>query len=572
MNARAPVGSSALCWTVGQSSLTGAHDHNEDRYAHAAPETELVESKGVLLVVADGVSGEGRGREAAEYVVRGLLSGYYATTETWSVLRSLDSVLAALNRWLHAQGGRNRELAGMSSTVSALVLRGNRYYLAHVGDSRVYRLRSGVLEQLTRDHVWERPDMTHVLRRAMGLDDHVVPEFSEGDIEVGDRFLLLTDGVWEPLGYPLLEAACMTFAEPQNLAGHLVGSASRQGGHDDATALVVRIDRLPDRATPDWAAMARALPLPPRLQPETTLDGFRVIGLVHESRSTLVYRVCREQDGSEWALKTLPSGLEHDKSAIEALLQEEWLVGRVVSRHFPGILPQAISARSALYLLTSWHDGASLQQWLDHGRYLTTGEVIRIGSTLLKAVAVLHRLGILHRDLKPANIHVDERGELRILDLGMACHSGFACVATGGTPAYMAPELLSGETASVASDVYAIGVTLYHLLTRRYPYGEIEAFQHPRFGLPVPASRYRPDMPLWFDNCLLRAVSVPADERFESVEEMLVVMESGEHRVLDRPRVMPWLTRRDRRFWRLALGCSVLLNLLLVALVVTGHR
>lgn len=571
MDTHVPDKTICLGWTTGQRSLAGARQHNEDCFAHAAPEAALVESKGVLLVVADGVSGSGRGREAAEYVVRGLLSGYYATPETWSVLRSLDSVLSALNRWLYAQGGRNRELAGMSSTVSALIIRGNRYYLAHVGDSRVYRWRSGVLEQLTSDHVWERPDMTHVLRRAMGLDDHLMLEFGEGGVEEGDQFLLLTDGVWEPLGFSGLVQACLSYAEPDNLAGFLARQASRQGGHDDATALVVRVEQVPSRLYPDWSAAARTLPLPPRLQPDTSLDGFRIIDLVHESRTTLVYRVRREQDGSEWALKTLPENVARDDAAIEALVQEEWLTGRVVSQYFPGVLPMSASGRSALYLLTSWHEGATLQQWLDHERYLTVGEIIQLGMVMLKAIGALHRLGILHRDIKPDNLHVDRQGELRVLDLGMACHDGFGSKNVGGTPAYMAPELLSDEPASVASEIFAVGICLYHLLTRRFPYGETEAFQHPRFGNPVPASRYRPDVPLWLDDCLLKAVSVMPDQRFATAEEMLVALESGDRRALVRLRKMPWLNRQDRRFWRLALGASILLNVGLLGWIVAGH-
>jgi serine/threonine protein phosphatase PrpC len=84
------------------------------------------------------------GREAAEYTVRGLLSDYYATPDTWSVPHALDKVVAALNRWVMAEAGRQAELAGMATTLTALVLRGRRYVCAHVGDSRLYLLRAGV--------------------------------------------------------------------------------------------------------------------------------------------------------------------------------------------------------------------------------------------------------------------------------------------------------------------------------------------------------------------------------------------------------------------------------------------
>jgi protein phosphatase len=78
------------------------------------------------------------------------------------------------------------------------VLRGRRYYLAHVGDSRIYRLRGGRLEQLSTDHVWEHPELKNVLSRAVGLDAHLSVDYADGELEAGDVFALMSDGVWGP--------------------------------------------------------------------------------------------------------------------------------------------------------------------------------------------------------------------------------------------------------------------------------------------------------------------------------------------------------------------------------------
>ena len=136
--------------------------------------------------------------------------------------------------------------------------------------------------------------------------------------------------------------------------------------------------------------------------------------------------------------------------------------------------------------------------------------MVTLGIRVLKGLAALHRLDIVHRDLKPANLHVDADGKLRILDLGVArCPTLDVREdhAQPGTPSFMAPELFGGAEASVQTDLYAVGATLYHLLTRKYPYGEIEPFQHPRFGEPVPPARYRPDLPPWLENVILKAVA-----------------------------------------------------------------
>ena len=97
--------------------------------------------------------------------------------------------------------------------------------------------------------------------------------------------------------------------------------------------------------------------------------------------------------------------------------------------------------------------------------------------------------------------------------------------------------------ASEQTDLYAVGVTLYQLLTRKYPYGEIEPFQTPKFGDPVPPTRYRPDIPAWLESVLLKAVARDPKARFETAEEFLLALERGAHRPLVVPRKSPLLTR-----------------------------
>ena len=135
---------------VGHASLTGPRERNEDFCGVATPTGQDLESKGVIAALADGIGGHRGGREAAEYTVRGLLADYFATPDTWGVPRAVETVTTALNRWVIAEGSRNAELAGMATTLSALVLRGRRFYTAHIGDSRIYRLLGG---QLLRGYV-----------------------------------------------------------------------------------------------------------------------------------------------------------------------------------------------------------------------------------------------------------------------------------------------------------------------------------------------------------------------------------------------------------------------------------
>ncbi len=236
-----------LC--LGLASAAAPGKSNEDFYAVVAPSDADSISRGVVLAVADGVSGGSSGRIAAQTTVRSVAADYYATPAHWSVGQSLDRLLRAANDWLWAQNGRSGDHDNAVTAVSLLVLRDGHYYLGHVGDTRVYRLRGGVFKQLTTDHTWQRRDMRHVLRRAVGLDSHLVVDFADGDVQPSDTFLMVTDGVWEVLGDASMTEILRQELEPQVAAHALVEAAHRHQaaymGRNDATAIVFRIEPAP---------------------------------------------------------------------------------------------------------------------------------------------------------------------------------------------------------------------------------------------------------------------------------------------------------------------------------------
>lgn len=558
---------------LGHASLSGPRPRNEDYCAGVTPEGAELENKGILVAVADGVGGHANGREASEYCVRSLLADYYATPDTWSVPQALDKVIVALNRWLYAHTRRARETAGMATTLSALVLRGRRYVIAHVGDTRVYRLRDGELAQLTSDHVWQHPELKSVLSRAVGLDAGLSVDYADGELSVGDVFLLASDGVWGTLGDARLAKLLAAAGSADDVAGAIANTATDAGAQDNATALVLRVLELPADGLRDTLARVNALPLPPRLKPGQVLDELEVSELLHESRVTLLYRVRAVSSGQEFVLKTLRA--EADAADAAALAHEEWLARRVASADFPQVV--GWPARSHLYYLMSWHEGATLARHLDQGRRFTPVEAVDLATRTLKALAALHRLAIVHRDIKPDNLHLGADGRLRLLDLGVAASDGqdaaetFNEINNPGTPSYMAPELFAGTgvatAANEASDLYAVGVTLYHLLTRNYPYGEIEPFQHPKFGDPMPPTRYRPDIPDWLESVMLKAVAREPASRFETAEEFLLALERGAQRPLRVARRTPLMQRDPTLGLKLLAAASLVLNLLLLFLL-----
>ncbi len=553
----------------GYATATGPRERNEDYGGYVEPaDPQLAATKGMLAVVADGVSGGAHGREAAETSVRNLLADYYATPDTWETPHALGTVLAAINRWLTGQTASRHETGGMATTLTSLVLRGHRFHYAHVGDTRLYRLRGETLDQLTTDHVWETPGMSHVLKRALGLDTHVSPDFGDGDLAAGDVFLIACDGVWEPLSQLELHRLLKLYDATPRVANALVEAAHARGGQDNATALVVRVVALGSADAP--LIDARDLPLPGKLNPGARLDEFVIEDELHSGRDTLIYRARHEKTGQRWALKTLQPVLAGDGDAGIRLLAEEWFLKRVHSHYFPEVLP--LPGRNFLYFAVRYFDGATLQDKLDAGQHFSPVETVTLAIRMLKGLTALHRLDIVHRDLKPANLHVDSEGKLRILDLGVArCPTLDVREdhAQPGTPSYMAPELFNGSEANPQTDLYAVGATVYHLLTRKYPYGEIEPFQHPKFGEPVPPARYRPDIPPWLENVILKAVARDPRQRFETAEEMLLALERGEANPLLRRRT-PLIERSPAGAWPLIATISIALNLLLLFLLLAS--
>jgi protein phosphatase len=230
---------------IGWASGSAAGKPNEDFVGIVCPSEPELASRGAVLALADGVSANGAGRMAAEAAARSLLRDYYATPEKWSVAIALDRVLRAINEWLVAENARRPDLDGVVAALSGLVLKGNHYYLAHVGDTRVYRLRGPVLQQLTTDHTWPRRDMRHVLKRAVGLDSHLVVDYATDELQAGDTFLMASDGVWDVLGDRRVESILRSEQDADIAASALVEQARNHQaaymGRNDASAIIVSI-------------------------------------------------------------------------------------------------------------------------------------------------------------------------------------------------------------------------------------------------------------------------------------------------------------------------------------------
>jgi serine/threonine protein phosphatase PrpC len=565
---------------IGHFSHKGPRAANED-FAAAMRPAPQDESRGCIAAIADGVSGGGNGLEAAQTTVMSVVNDFFACPDTWDTTVMLDRLIGAQNAWL-ADHNRRRQGAGnvggaAMTTLTALVLRGHAWTLAHVGDTRAWLLRGDEADalQLSQDHAFDHPDQRSRLTRAVGLDDRVHIDFMQGELQVGDVFALTTDGVHGVLKRTRL-AALARDGDAQSAAEGLVRAALAAGGRDNASALVLRVRGLAQGRLEDSLLQGRQLPVPARLKVGDRLDAFTITAQVANTGVHRLYQA-RVADSQELvALKTLHESRASDREERAMLAHEAWLASRVApgsgARGDAGFVhTREVREPSAFYTVFDWHGGQTLEQLMAGTRLFEVGEVVAGALAVARALGRLHRHGVIHRDLKPGNLHLGDDGQWRVLDLGVAI-SGREPKALrtlhAGTPSYMNPEQWTGDhhvPADAGSDLYALGVTLYQWLTHKLPYGEVEPYQTGRFRRdPKPPSRLRPEVPIWLDHVVLKAIALDPRQRFETAEEFVLALERGASRPLAAPGSTPLAARDPRVLWQIALGVSLLFNALLV--------
>jgi serine/threonine protein phosphatase PrpC len=571
--------SSALTVTAGQFSDKGRKPLNQDFHGLRLPEPEQQHSKGIALAIADGISSSEVSHIASETAVKSFLEDYFCTPDAWSVKQSGQRVLVAANAWLYAQTRRgpyryDRD-RGHVCTFSALVLKSTTAHLFHVGDACIYRLRNGELEPLTEEHrVWLSPEQS-CLGRALGINPHLEIDYRTLPLQVGDLFLLLTDGVHEWLS----ETALLALIDPHEAdldaaARRLVLEAHARGSPDNLTAQLVRIDALPDAEAGEVQRQLDELALPPLLEPPARFEGYRILRELHASSRSHVYLAEDEQNGERVVLKTPSLDLRHDRQYLERLLLEEWIARRVHSVHVVRA-PETSRPRQYLYSVTEYVEGQTLAQWMTDHPPPSLEQVRDLLEQIARGLRAFHRLEMLHRDLRPENILIDCGGTLKLIDFGSAQVTGLAEGGMDtdnpvpGALAYTAPEYFLGEGGSERSDIYSLGVIAYRLLGGDLPYGaEVSRARSRTAQLGL---RYRPlwhedhDLPPWIDAVLRKAVHTNPARRYGELSEFLHDLRQPSPELLAESKG-PLLQRHPLRFWQtvawVQLGVIVMLLLL----------
>jgi serine/threonine protein phosphatase PrpC len=583
--------------SVGFCSEKGPRKRNED-FAAAVIGAELPEPRReVVAAIADGVGGAKGGRVAAELAVRGFLDGFWDLPETMEVSRAGARVISSLNTWINALGRQDPELKGMACTFTALVLRARFAHLLHIGDTRAYRLRRDRLTCLTKDHAREGgPGKSRVLTRALGAEADARLDYAAEPMALHDRFLLCSDGVHGALTDEAIAEGLRQRSAPDDTARALVAAALDSGSADNCTALVMDVVALPAAATADVGGAIMQLPLIPTPIVGETVDGFALKALISEGRYSRLFGAVDEVEGGEAALKFPKPQVGAVAAYHAAFAREAWVGAHVHSPWVAQVLQLPPGRQTCLYTVMPLYEGELLETRLSRRPAMGLEEGRAIGVSLARGVAALHRLGVIHRDIKPDNVilegHSPSRdgrpsapygpsrdgrpsapsGKLKLVDLGVVRVPGwedFPPEDVPGTPAYMAPEMFDGEAGNAATDIYALGVTLFRAFTGEFPYGNADAASPPRRDRPKDLAALRPDLPAWLGAVLARAIAADPAGRFRDAAEFAAEMEAGPPLAPTSPRRPQTLLERDPvRFWQ---GVAALLALALLALLLWGR-
>ncbi len=567
----------ALRISLGQHSHAGQQPLNQDFHGAWVPEGDLLRSKGIVLALADGIGSSAVSHIASAAAVRSFLDDYYATSEAWTVRRAAHCVLQATNAWLHAQtqrgDGRFDKDRGHVCTFSALILKGREAHLLHVGDARICRLQPRVLEPLTEDHrVRVSPGET-LLGRALGVNAHVEIDHACWRTELGEVYLLATDGAHEHLDAAAVHAALAQHpADLQAAAEQLIATALARGAQDNLTVQLLRIDALPEVEAQHLAAQREGLLLPPQLAPRTRFEGYTIVRELHASARSHLHLATDDTSGQAVVLKIPSVDLQGDAAYLDRFLLEEWIARRLDSPH----LLKAHSTdrpRRHLFVALEHIEGQTLRQWMtDHPRP-DLDTVRSIVEQIGKALQALLRKEMLHQDLRPDNVMIDRQGTVKVIDFGSAHVAGLLDDSREGRPQallgalqYSAPEYFTGGGGSPTSDLFSLAVLTYQMLTGQLPYGlQVTQLRSPadlkrlRY---IPARSLRPELPPWLDAVLRKALQ-PQPERRQRVPSEFVADLRAPGPEFRRP--SPALIERDPlRFWR---TLTLLLGLALLALL-----
>jgi serine/threonine protein kinase len=309
-------------------------------------------------------------------------------------------------------------------------------------------------------------------------------------------------------------------------------------------------------------------------------DRFKITDLIDEGGMGSVYEAIDQSTGQVVAIKVPFMRFESDPAYYFRFEREEEIGA---SLHHPSILRIIpVGGRSRPYIVMEFLQGRLLSEVLQKGKPLPISEAIKIAVRIAEALEYMHERKVVHRDLKPNNIMICDDGSLRVMDLGLAKAEDRRQITvprvsgTMGTPDFMAPEQVRGNSAGGRTDLYSLGAILYLMVTGKKPFSGSDAFSvmHARVvGDPVAPRTLNPEISPALEEIILHSMARSPEDRYSSIKEMKrdleapeTVVPTGRDKTLEVPSASKIRWRRIRPYvWAFVIFAGLMVLCMLIS-------
>jgi serine/threonine protein kinase len=337
--------------------------------------------------------------------------------------------------------------------------------------------------------------------------------------------------------------------------------------------------RRPERPVDESEPMS----LPNSLEAGQQLDHFRIDAPVAESGMASIFRATDLRDGRQVALKVPHFAMEADPALFDRFQREEAIGIALDHPNVMRIYP--IEDRSRVYMAMEWVDGRLLRQIMFEQGKMAPERAIHITLGILNALDYIHKNGVVHRDLKPENIMLDPNDTIKLIDFGIASQAGAKRLTYAGftqalgSPDYISPEQVKGKRGDARSDLYAVGVMLYEMLSGKTPFSgpsPLAVMNDRLINHPMPPREAEPSITPQLQEVLYRALERDPKNRYPSAHSFAQDLEHLDQvGIAERTELANWTQRRSvqsRKFLYYGALALIPFVLFLVMMLLARHR
>ena len=323
--------------------------------------------------------------------------------------------------------------------------------------------------------------------------------------------------------------------------------------------------------------------LPTSLEAGKVLDHFRIEEPIAESGMASIFRATDLRDGREVALKVPHFAMEADPALFDRFQREEAIGIALEHPNVMRIYP--VDDKSRVYMVMEWVKGRLLRQIMFEQGKMPPERAIKITLGILNALDFIHKNGVVHRDLKPENIMLDPQDNIKLIDFGIASQAGAKRLTYAGftqalgSPDYISPEQVKGKRGDARSDLYAVGVMLYEMLSGKTPFSgpsPLAVMNDRLINHPMPPREAEPSITPQLQEVLYRALARDPKNRYPSAHSFAQDLEHLDQvGVAERTELANWKQRRSVQSRKVVYYTALALipfALFLVMMLLARHR